>query len=133
MITNRYKSKRNQYKRIEEKIEKLTQLHQLSSLENVLITVLIASFILGVTLYASDFNVWWNLASIIIIFSTFSPVYNLLGGTFQDSENKIDTIIGTILQLGLILISVSTFWIAFLLSTNLHIKNDVGPILIFSI
>ncbi|MCD4723012.1 MAG: hypothetical protein K8S13_24610 [Desulfobacula sp.] len=135
--------KKNDLEKIDNKIEKLTQLHNLHSIENVIVTISFATLILGINIYLNtSVNAIWKIAALFLIMFTIYPLI-LFFSTFlsHDTDAKVKTLVTIISIACLHLIGLGFLTlIGWLLSYNYfpNILEFLGityltPILVFLI
>lgn len=114
-------------------IDKLTQLHDLTSIETTLFATYITVFIFGVTLYATSNNPLWKPVSLLIMGFAYAPIVLLIRSTsLSDASSKVENLetILVIVLLHLIGIAVMLGAVRIIISFNLI--SNVGPLLIIS-
>jgi len=127
--------------KILQEIKELKQIQDLTSIETILITVWIATLILGITLYVTVDEPWWKITSIFIIIFTICPLCLFFASFFSTIGMRVNSLIGILFTISLNLIAIAVtvaiiylmtfdFILAFL--TFLGIVN-ITPLFIFII
>lgn len=113
---------------IGKKIEKLSQVHDLASIETILVTILFAILVLGITLFLTVEDSLWKIVSLSLIMFTFFPITAFLCSFLSKVSKRVKTLKITILLISLYLIYIGIMFFILLL-ISLGTFDDIIKIL----
>ena len=92
---------------VHQDIKELKQLHDLTSIETILVTIWVATLVLGITLFVTVDDPWWKIASLFIIMFTITPVCIFFGSFFSTINLRVISLQAILFTMSLYLIALA--------------------------
>jgi len=118
---------------IDKKIDRLSQLHELTSIETILVTIWIAAIVLGITLFVTVDDILWKIVALILIMINLMPIVIYFSQFLSDAEYRFFNFKLILIIISLYLISLSITIIFVYTLVTLNIKSDAIPLFVLLI